>query len=118
MPLKLTSAYEYLERRFSYPVRLRGAVLFILLRLGWMSMVVFAASMALDQVKGGEVNWLGVPDLYWWIGAIGLVAAVYTAIGGIQAVIWVDVLQCVLLLTGVLLAIGYVVIIDGSGPVE
>ena len=118
MRLKLTSAYEYLERRFSYPVRLLGAVLFILLRLGWMSMVVFAASMALDQVKGGDVKWLEGPDLYWWIGGIGLVAAVYTAIGGIQAVIYVDVLQCILLLTGVLLAIGYVVLVDGSGPVE
>ncbi|MBC7851858.1 MAG: hypothetical protein IAF94_00335, partial [Pirellulaceae bacterium] len=113
-----TSAYEYLEQRFSYPVRLLGSVLFILLRLGWMSMVVFAASLALDQVKGGDVKSLDGPDLYWWIGAIGLVAAIYTAIGGIQAVIWVDVLQCILLLTGVLLAIGYVVIVDGSGPVE
>lgn len=118
MRLKLTSAYEYLEQRFSYPVRLLGAVLFILLRLGWMSMVVFAASLALDQVTGGDVAWLYGPDLYWWIGAIGLVAAIYTAIGGIQAVIWVDVLQCILLLTGVLLAIGYVVLVDGSGPVE
>lgn len=118
MRLKLTSAYEYLERRFSYPVRLVGAVLFILLRLGWMSMVVFAASLALDLVKGGDLPWLRGPDLYWAIGTIGLVAAVYTAIGGIQAVIWVDVLQCILLLAGVILAIGYVVLADGSGPLE
>jgi len=118
MRLKLTSAYEYLERRFSPAARLLGSLLFILLRLGWMSMVVYAASLALDQVKGGDVQWLHGPDLYWWIGAIGVVAAVYTAIGGIQAVIWVDVLQCILLLAGVVLAIGYVVIADGSGPVD
>jgi SSS family solute:Na+ symporter len=64
----------------------------------------------------GDLAWLPGADLYWWIGVIGLVAACYTAIGGIQAVIWVDVLQCILLLTGVLLAIGYVVAIDGTGP--
>ena len=93
MRLKLTSAYEYLERRFSYGVRLLGAVLFILLRLGWMSMVVFAASLALDMVKGGDLAWLPGPDIFWAIGTIGVVAAIYTAIGGIQAVIWVDVLQ-------------------------
>jgi solute:Na+ symporter, SSS family len=118
MRLRLTSAYEYLEKRFNYPVRVVGAVLFICLRLGWMSMVIFVGSMALDRIKGDDLTWLPGPDLYWWIGAIGLVAAVYTSIGGIQAVIWVDVLQCFLLLAGVLLAIGYVAVIDGSGPAE
>jgi SSS family solute:Na+ symporter len=117
MRLRLTSAYEYLERRFSYPVRLLGATLFVLLRLGWMSMVVYAASMALSMVVG-DLTWLRGPDLYWWIVVIGLVAAVYTAIGGIQAVIWVDVLQCILLLAGVLLTIGYVVAVDGTGPMQ
>lgn len=117
MRLRLTSAYEYLERRFSRSVRLVGATLFILLRLGWMSMVVYAASMALGMVVG-DLKWLPGSDLYWWIGVIGLVAAVYTAIGGIQAVIWVDVLQCILLLAGVLMAIGYVMAVDGTGPVD
>ncbi len=60
-----------------------------------MSMVVYAASMArLDRVKGPDLEWLPGPDLYWWIGCVGIVAAVYTAVGGIQAVIWTDVLQC------------------------
>jgi SSS family solute:Na+ symporter len=118
MRLKLTSAYEYLEHRFSYSVRATGALLFIGLRLGWMSMVIFVASMALDRIKGADSTLLYGPDLYWWIGAIGLVAAVYTSIGGIQAVIWVDVLQCILLLAGVLLAIGYVALADGTGPAQ
>jgi SSS family solute:Na+ symporter len=117
MRLKLTSAYEYLQRRFNYPVRLLGATLFICLRLGWMSMVVYAASMALSLVVG-DLQWLPGPDIYWWIGVIGLVAAIYTAIGGIQAVIWVDVLQCILLLIGVLMAIGYVLVVDGTTPVD
>jgi solute:Na+ symporter, SSS family len=116
MRLKVTSAYEYLERRFSYAVRLTGAALFILLRLGWMSMVVFAASMALDRVKGDDVEFLSGPDIYWWIFGVGVFAAVYTAIGGIQAMIWTDVLQCILLLAGVLMAIGYVMIVDHTGP--
>ncbi|QDU26340.1 Sodium/glucose cotransporter [Anatilimnocola aggregata] len=118
MRLKLTSAYEYLERRFSYVVRLFAAVLFVCLRLGWMGMVVYAASMALDMVKGGDTTMLPGPDLYWWIGSIGIIAAVYTAIGGIQAMLWVDVLQCILLLTGVLLTIGFVVVSDGTGPLD
>lgn len=118
MRLRLTSAYEYLEKRFDRRVRVLGATLFVLLRLGWMSMVVFAASLALDKVKGGDLAALPGADQLWWILAIGLVAAVYTAIGGIQAVIWVDVLQCVLLLAGVLLAIGFVAYHDGTGPFD
>lgn len=118
MRLKLTSAYEYLELRFSYPVRLIGAALFVLLRLGWMSMVIFAASMALDRVKGPDFAWLPGEDIYWWIGLVGIIAAIYTAVGGIQAMIWTDVLQCLLLLAGVLLAIGYVAAVDGTGPVD
>lgn len=118
MRLRLTSAYEYLERRFSYSVRLSGAGLFLLLRLGWMSMVIYAASMALDRIKGDDLAWLPGRDLYYWIAIIGLISAVYTSIGGIQAMIWTDVIQCLLLLAGVLLAIGYVVVHDGTGPLD
>jgi SSS family solute:Na+ symporter len=118
MRLRVTSAYEYLERRFSYTVRLMGAVLFILLRLGWMSMVVFAASMALDRVKGDDMAFLPGPDLYWWICGVGVFAAIYTAVGGIQAMIWTDVVQCVLLLAGVLMTIGYVAFVDRTGPID
>lgn len=118
MRLKLTSAYEYLELRFSPLIRVIGASLFLLLRLGWMSMVVFAASMALDRVKGPDLEFLPGNDLYWWIFAISAVAAVYTAIGGIQAMIWTDVLQCLLLFGGTLMVIGAVVLTDGTGPVQ
>jgi SSS family solute:Na+ symporter len=118
MRLRLTSAYEYLEKRFNYSVRLLGATLFILLRLGWMSMVAFVASMALDRIKGDDVAWLPGPDLYWWIGSIGLIAAVYISLGGIQAVIWVDVLQCILLLTGVISTVIYVAWHQGTGPLQ
>ncbi len=118
MRLRLTSAYEYLELRYNYATRLLGGSLFVLLRLGWMSMVIFAASMALDRVKGPDWTWLPGNDLYWWIGLVGFVAAIYTSVGGIQAMIWTDVLQCLLLLTGVLMAIATVIVVDGSGPVE
>jgi len=118
MRLRLVSAYEYLERRFSYPLRAVGASLFILLRLGWMSMVIYAASDALNRVKGRDFESLAGNDLYWIIGIIGVTAAVYTAIGGIQAMIWTDVLQCLLLLAGVLMAVFYVVWVDGTGPID
>ncbi|WP_437222353.1 sodium:solute symporter family transporter [Planctomicrobium sp. SH661] len=65
MRLRLTSAYEYLELRFNTGIGVIGASLFLLLRLGWMSMVAFAASMTLDRVKGPDLEVFPDPDLYW-----------------------------------------------------
>lgn len=118
MRLRLTSAYEYLELRFGRIARTLGASLFIALRLGWMSMVTFAASKALTDMVGTDSPRLPGDDIYWTVGAIGVISAVYTALGGIQAMIWVDVIQCMLLLSGVLLAIGGVAWMDGTGPVD
>ena len=73
-----------------------------------MSMVIYAASMALDGVKGDDSPLLAGKDIYWWIAGVGVFAAIYMTIGGIQAMIWTDVLQCLLLLAGVLMPIGYV----------
>jgi SSS family solute:Na+ symporter len=89
-----------------------------------MSMVVYAASMCLQQVMGNSAviadatNGQQVAGIYWWIAGVGLFAAIYTCMGGIQAMIWTDVLQCLLLLAGVLMAIGFVAYLDGTGPID
>ena len=63
MHFRLTSAYEYLERRFDRRARLLGGLLFLGLRLGWMSMVVYTASMAMVTMVSGPLtavaNFLG-----------------------------------------------------------
>ena len=92
-----------------------GAGLFILLRLGWMSMVIFAEAMALDEVKGGDFSLLAGKDIYWWIAGVGLLAR--SNDDRRDSMIWTD-LQCLLLLAGVLMLIGYVVLIDHTGPVD
>src|SRR5688572_30560633 len=102
MRLHMTSAYEYLENRFDYRARLLAGVLFLLLRLGWMSMVVYTASMAMVHMTWEPLNeivgWLGMADvpaasLFLVIGVTGIAATVYTCVGGMRAVIWTDVLQ-------------------------
>lgn len=110
MRLRLTSAYEYLERRFNYPARLLASLLFLALRLGWMSLVVYTASMALAQMTGFE--------LFTVIGVVGVAATLYTCVGGIRAVIWNDVLQFVMLFGGTIITIGYVAWVTRSGPMD
>ena len=128
MRLRLTSAYEYLERRFDYRVRLLGGFLFLLLRLGWMSMVMYVGSMALSQMTESLIPETVTDPIYrtplretfsyWVIGAIGITATIYACAGGIRAAIWNDVLQSVMLLGGTLITLGYVIYVTGTGPIE
>ncbi|MGE0606819.1 MAG: sodium/solute symporter [Pirellulales bacterium] len=110
MRLKLTSAYEYLERRFDYRVRLLAGILFFGLRLGWISLVTYTASMALSRMTGVPLTTV--------ILLVGIAATIYTCVGGIRAVIWNDVLQFVMLFGGTFVTIGYVMWATGAGPTQ
>jgi SSS family solute:Na+ symporter len=120
MRLRMTSAYEYLERRYDYRARFLGGFLFLAMRLGWMSMVVFTASRAMvamvDEPLVRLADWLGAAHpIYPVIVAVGVAATIYACMGGIRAVIWTDVLQAVMLFGGVFLIIGYVAWKQGTG---
>ncbi len=95
--LNVTSAYEYLEQRFNLPVRLFASAAFILYQLGRMAIVLFLPALALATVTG--------IDVYACILVMGVLCTFYTVIGGIEAVIWTDVLQVVVLLGGALLSL-------------
>jgi len=110
MRLRITSAYEYLELRFNYPTRLLGATLFILLRFGWMGVVVYTSSMAINAMTEIRIEYI--------IAVVGLFATIYTAIGGIRAVIWTDVVQFFLLFAGAVLTVAYVAYVTGTGPAQ
>ncbi len=103
--LDITSTYEYLERRYNPWLCMWGSGLNIAFQLaGRMSVVLLLPSLALSAVTGFPV----LPV----IAALGLLATVYTVVGGLAAVIWTDVLQVVVLLGGALLA--FVVMVSGS----
>lgn len=63
MRLRLTSAYEYLERRFNYATRVIAALFCLLLLLGWMATVVLTASKGMSEIVKLDLKWfLGVND--------------------------------------------------------
>jgi sodium-coupled monocarboxylate transporter 8/12 len=83
--LELISAYEYLERRFSLPLRTSCSLLFICVRTGWMATALYATGLALAQATS-------VP--FWaCVAIIGVLTTVYSTLGGMRAVIWTDVAQ-------------------------
>lgn len=105
--LDITTAYEYLEVRFNLAVRLIGSFSFILFQVGRMGVVMFLPSIALNVVTG--------IDIFVCIGLMGIVSLVYTMMGGIEAVIWTDVMQVIVLLGGALLSLVLIIIaVDGG----
>ena len=105
--LNITSAYEYLELRFNPAVRLLGSLSFILFQLGRMSIVLFLPALALSAVTG--------IDIFACIIVMGVLATLYTVLGGIEAVIWTDVLQVIVLCGGALLSLIIIILnVDGG----
>jgi SSS family transporter len=105
--LNVTSAYEYLEKRFNTPTRLLGSGSFVLFQLGRMGIVLYLPAAALSTVTGMNV--------YACIGIMGLLATMYTVLGGIEAVIWTDVVQVVVLLGGAAVSLAIIVSsVDGG----
>ena len=102
MKLNVTSAYELLEARFGVSVRLLGASIFLLLRLLWMSVIVFATT---DKVL---IPLLGLDPAVWtpvFCAILGVITLIYTSLGGMRAVVFTDVVQTAILFGGALLAL-------------
>lgn len=86
------SAYSHLEHRFGPWARTYGVVSYLLMQLARTGTVLFGVSLALAALTGWH---------QWWIivGA-GALITLYTILGGIEAVIWTDVVQSIVLLAG------------------
>ena len=85
--LNYYTAYEYLERRFDVRVRTLAAVIFIVWRLGWMATAIYVPSLAISTATGDRI------PLTLLVAGLGTLVTLYTALGGIEAVIWNDVAQ-------------------------
>nr|WP_229095400.1 sodium/solute symporter [Alistipes sp. D31t1_170403_E11] len=95
--LNVTTAYEYLELRFNALIRVVCSVSFIIFQIGRMAVVLLLPSIALNIVTGF--------DIFLCISLMGVLSLAYTLMGGIEAVVWTEALQVVVLL-GAAVAVG------------
>lgn len=109
--LGITSAYEYLEKRFDPRVRTLASGLFILWRTFWMATALYVPAKVLSLLMG----W----NLYGVILLTGAVVTAYSAAGGIRAVMWTDVFQFLVLVGGlfVILALAAARMPDGFNDI-
>jgi SSS family solute:Na+ symporter len=91
------SAYQHLERRFGRWARTYAMVCYLLTQLARVGAILFGMALALGPLTG----WRPAPIIL----ATGILVTVYTLIGGIEAVIWTDVVQSIVLAIGAVTAL-------------
>ncbi|QEG00723.1 Sodium/glucose cotransporter [Stieleria maiorica] len=92
-----TSAYEYLEKRFSRRVRMFGSASFALFHLFRMAVVMSLTGLALAVATPLTPSQS--------VLLMGILSILYCTMGGVEAVIWTDTIQTVVLLGGAVVAI-------------
>uniref|UniRef100_A0A673YGG8 Solute carrier family 5 member 5 n=1 Tax=Salmo trutta TaxID=8032 RepID=A0A673YGG8_SALTR len=90
--LGITSTNEYLKMRFGREMQLLGSVQFIVSTLLYTGIVIYAPALILSQATG----------LNMWASlfSTGFICTLYTTLGGMKAVIWTDVFQILVMLSG------------------
>jgi SSS family transporter len=103
--LRVISAYEYLSKRFSEPVRVFATLFFVASRVTWMSTMLYSSSLVITMMLGWTAANGHAHGQTWGILLIGGTGVLFALLGGMHAVIWTDVVQFFFLVAGVLLMI-------------
>jgi solute:Na+ symporter, SSS family len=105
--LDVTTPYEYLQRRFNTPARMLASAQWIAFQFGRMAIILYMPSLALQAVTGIDISLC--------IVLMGVLTTLYTMLGGIEAAVWTDVAQVVVLMGGAIVSVVFVVIrVDGG----
>ncbi|MDD5950676.1 MAG: sodium:solute symporter [Bacteroidales bacterium] len=99
--LNISTAYEYLEVRFNYATRLICSLAFIIYQVGRMGVVLYLPAIAIHIVTG--------MNIFLCIALMGIFSIIYTRMGGIEAVVWTDALQSIILLGGALFCVIHII---------
>lgn len=105
---RLISVYSFLEGRLGSWGRIYAAFAFVLYMIGRVAVILYLASLLLDTFVPGKIAVV--------IVVIGAITIVYTLLGGMEAVIWTDVMQSVIMIAGILFCAVTLSISVFSGP--
>jgi SSS family transporter len=100
--LDLMSVFSYLETRFHPVIRMIASALAILTQLGSrMSVILFLPALAIATITGISTTLSVI--------LMGGFTIIYTAMGGMKAVIWTDFVQVIVKMGGAIFAIGFII---------
>jgi solute:Na+ symporter, SSS family len=104
------SAYTYLERRFGPWAKTYASVMYLLTQLMRAGTILFLMALPLNVLLGWNITTI--------IVITGVSVMIYSLLGGIQAVVWTDAIQAIILITGALVCIGILMFSMPEGPGE
>lgn len=100
--LDLMSVFSYLETRFHPAIRMLASALCIAMQVGArMSVILFLPALAIATITGISVVWSVI--------LMGVFTIIYTAMGGMKAVIWTDFVQVFVKMGGAIFAIAFII---------
>jgi len=102
------SAYAYLESRFGLWARIYVSACYLLTQLMRIGTILYLLALPLNAIFGWDIATI--------IIVTGLAVMVYSLLGGIQAVIWTDAIQGIILIAGALISLLIIMFSMPDGP--
>lgn len=103
------SAYTHLEHRFGAWARTYAVICFLLTQLARMGSIFFGIALSLQALTGYSMSAIML--------VMGICIIIYTVLGGIEAVIWTEVVQGVIKTLGAALIL-YLIIVEMPGGIS
>ena len=98
--LNSESAYFYLEERFGTWARIYASVFYLLTQLARMGAILYLLALPMQILFGWSIPVI--------IICTGLSVIIYSMFGGIEAVVWTDAIQGIVLIAGAIACLGVI----------
>lgn len=115
--LRISTAYEYLEKRFSWSVRLLAALFFLAFRVTWMATMLYSSGLVLSMLLGWTAAQGHPRGQEMAMCLVAVLGTSFALAGGMHAIIWTDVAQFFIMMGGVV-TMGVYATLHSGGIVE
>jgi SSS family solute:Na+ symporter len=102
------SAYTYLEERFGAWARIYASVSYFLTQLMRIGTILYLLALMIHSIYGWDMKVV--------IILTGMAVMIYAVLGGIQAVVWTDAIQGIILIAGAVVCTVYLLFNMPEGP--
>lgn len=104
------SAYTYLETRFGPWARVYASACYLLTQVMRMGTILYLLALPVNAMFGWNIIVI--------IVVTGLAVMMYSVLGGLQAVVWTDAIQGIIMISGAVLCVIFIFFAMPEGPMQ